>query len=341
MNSRNTQTRVKYKDEIMRFIKTMALIIFAGAAVGWLGYSFWLAYQPVPAIIQGQIEAQQYNISSKVAGRIDKIMVKKGDLVEKGQLIFTIFSPEIEAKLIQAKAGRDAADAMSEQAQEGARSQEIRAAKDQWQQAKAAADLLEKTYQRIENLYRDGVLPEQKRDEVYTQMQAARFRENGALQLYHMAREGAREGTKKAAAGKAKMAAGAVAEVEAYAAETRIDSWHNGEVSQILLQSGELAPQGFPIVSILDMNDCWAVFHIREDMLKEYPKGQEILVQIPALGEKKYPFIIRHVAVMGDFATWRATNTRKGFDMRTFEVEARPVNPIDGLRVGMGVLLAQ
>ena len=317
------------------------LIIFIGMAVGWIGYSFWLAYQPQPIIVQGQIEAQQYNISSKVAGRIDKVMVKKGDLVKEGQLIFTLYSPEIKAKLTQARAAQDAADAMSEQAQKGARSQEITAARDQWRQAKAAADLLEKTYQRIENLYRSGVMPEQKRDEVYTQMQAARFQENAALQLYGMAKEGAREGTKKAAAGKANMAAGAVAEVEAYAADTRINSWHNGEVTQILLQSGELAPQGFPIVSILDMNDSWAVFHIREDMLKAYPKGQKILVQIPALGDKKHPFIIHHVAVMGEFATWRATNTRKGFDMRTFEIEARPLTPIDGLRVGMGVLLTQ
>ncbi len=325
----------------MRFVKISALVLFCGAAVGWLCYSFWLAYQPLPVIVQGQIEAQQYNISSKVPGRIDKIMVKKGDLVKKGQLIFTIYSPEIEAKLIQARASQDAADALSEKAQKGARSQEIKAARNRWQQAKAAADLLEKTHQRIENLYHSGVMPEQKRDEVYTRMQAARFSENGALQLYRMAKEGAREETKRAAAGKAKMAAGAVAEVEAYEADTRIHSWHDGEVSQILLQSGELAPQGFPIVSILDMNDCWAVFHIREDMLSQYTKGSKLLVQIPALGEKKYPFIIRYVAVMGDFATWRATNTRKGFDMRTFEIEARPLTPIDGLRVGMGVLLAQ
>jgi HlyD family secretion protein len=325
----------------MRLIKISALVLFGLAAVGWLGYSFWLAYQPLPVIVQGQIEAQQYNISSKVPGRINKVMVKKGDLVKEGQLIFTLYSPEIEAKLIQALASQDAADALSEQAQKGARSQEITAARDRWQQAKAAADLLETTYHRIENLYNSGVMPEQKRDEVYTQMQAARFNENGALQLYQMAREGAREETKRAAAGKAKMAAGAVAEVKAYAADTRIHSWHDGEVSQILLRSGELAPQGFPIVSILDMNDCWAIFHIREDVLSQYTKESQIMVQIPALGEKKYPFIIDYVAVMGDFATWRATNTQRGFDMRTFEIEARPLTPIDGLRVGMSVLLAQ
>jgi HlyD family secretion protein len=325
----------------MRFVKISVLTLLGAAAVGWLAYSFWLAYQPAPVMIQGQIEAQQYTISSKVPGRIDKIMVKKGDLVTQGQLIFTLYSPEIEAKLLQARASRDAADALSEQAQKGARSQEITAARDRWQQAKAAADLLEKTFQRIENLYKSGVMPEQKRDEVYTQMQAARFSENGALQLYKMAQEGAREETKRAAAGKAKMAAGAVAEVEAYAADTRIHAWHDGEVSQILLQSGELAPQGFPIVSVVDMNDCWAVFHIREDLLSHYTKGREISVQIPALGEKKYPFVVQYVAVMGDFATWRATNTQRGFDMRTFEIEARPLAPIDGLRVGMGVLLAQ
>ncbi len=325
----------------MRVIKTFILFMVAAAVTGWLCYSFWLAYQPVPTVLQGQIEAQQYNISSKVPGRVAEILVKKGDSVQKGQLIFTIFSPEIEAKLTQAKAGQDAADAMVEQAEKGARSQEITAARDKWQQAGAAVLLLEKTYKRIENLYNSGVVPEQKRDEVYTQLQAARYTENAALQLYRMTEEGAREETKKAAVGKAKMAAGAVAEVEAYADDTRIESWHNGEVSQLLLQSGELAPQGFPVVTIVDMNDSWAVFHIREDMLSRFNKGQEFKVTIPALGDTTYTLRVDHVSVMGDFATWRATNTSKGFDMRTFEIEARPVLPIEGLRVGMSVLITE
>ena len=324
----------------MRLAKTVSLVIFATGGVVWLCYNFWLAYQPVPPVIQGQIEAQQYNISSKVPGRIDKIMVAKGDMVEKGQFIFSIYSPEIEAKLEQAKAGQDAADAMSEQAQEGARSQEIAAAHDQWQQAKAATELLDKTFKRIQNLYIGGVVAEQKMDETKTKLKAAQYSENAALQLYQMAKEGARESTKKAAAGRARMAAGAVAEVEAYAADTRIKSWHNGEVSQILLQSGELAPQGFPVVTILDMADSWAVFHIREDMISKYNKGREFKVQIPALGSSLYALKVTHVAVMGDFATWRATNTSKGFDMRTFEIEARPLQKIENLRVGMSVIIA-
>ncbi len=135
------------------------------------------------------------------------------------------------------------------------------------------------------------------------------------------------------------MAQGAVAEVEAYADDTEVESWYDGEVSQILLQPGELAPQGFPVVTVVDMNDAWAVFNVREDLLSQINKGAEFKADIPALKLKSVPFKVNYVGVMGDFATWRATDARKGFDMRTFEVEARPVKPIKGLRAGMSVFV--
>ncbi len=323
----------------MRFLRTSLVVIVLAVVVAWLSYTFWYAYQPKPIRLQGQVEAQQYNIGSKLPGRIDQVFVRKGDQIKKGQLVFSILSPEIEAKLAQAVAGKDAADALAKEAISGARKQQIAAARDQWQQAKAAADLLEKTFQRIDNLYNSGVVAEQKRDEAYTKSQGARFAANGAYQLFQMAEEGARDETKDAAEGKARMAAGAVAEVEAYATDTRIESWHDGEVSQILLQTGELAPQGFPVVTILDMSDAWVVFHVREDRLSEFQKGTEFSAVILALANSHHRFRVSHVAVMGDFATWRSTNADKGFDMRSFEVEARPLNPIQGLRAGMSVLV--
>ncbi|PSW05111.1 HlyD family secretion protein [Photobacterium lipolyticum] len=323
----------------MSKFKSLAVAIPAAALVGWVGYTFWQAYQPQPERMQGQIEAQQYNVSSKVPGRINQVLVRKGEQVERGQLIFTLLSPELDAKLEQAKAGEQAAGAMAAQAEKGARSQEIEAARDQWQKAKAASSLMEKTYKRVDNLYKDGVLAEQKRDEAYTQWQAARYTERAAYQMFGMAQEGARVETKRAANEKVRMAAGAVAEVEAYAADTKVESWHNGEVTQILLHDGELAPQGFPVVSVIDMKDAWAVFHVREDKLTAYNQGAELSVSIPALGDERYSFKVSHVSVMGDFATWRATDAAQGFDMRTFEVEARPSLPIDGLRVGMSVIV--
>lgn len=318
--------------------KTLPVIIIIAAILAWVGYTFWLAYQPQMQRFQGQIEAQQYLISSKVGGRIDQVLVKKGDEIKAGQEVFTLLSPEIEAKLAQAKAAQGAAGAMADQAENGARNQEVAAAKDQWQKAKVAAELYEKTYRRVQNLYQDGVVAQQKRDEAYTQWQAAIYSQRAAYQMYQMAQEGARDETKRAAKEQEKQAAGAVAEVEAYAKDTKIESWHDGEVSEILLRSGELAPQGFPVVTILDMQDVWAVFHVREDKLKSMQKGTKIQVTIPALGEEDYTFEVSHVSVMGDFATWRTTDPSQGFDMRSFEIEARPVNPIKGLRVGMSVL---
>ncbi|CAH7009855.1 36 kDa antigen [Vibrio chagasii] len=322
----------------MKPIKPLLLSIVGIGIVGWVGYSFYQAYQPQPVKLQGQIDAQQYSISSKVPGRIDEVFVRKGDSVEKGELIFSLLSPEIDAKLEQAKAGQKAAGALAQEAENGARTQQIQAAKDQWLKAKAAADLMDKTYQRVNNLYNDGVVAEQKRDEAKTQWQAAKYTESAAFQMYQLAQEGARDETKVAAAQKALMAAGAVAEVEAYAKDTQIHSWFSGEVSQVLLSSGELAPQGFPVVTVIDTKDAWAILNVREDMLKHFEKGLQFEAYLPAL-DKSLTFQVTHIAVMGDFATWRSTDAAQGFDLRTFEVEARPVDTNETLRMGMSLVV--
>ncbi|MGR5092681.1 HlyD family secretion protein [Vibrio maritimus] len=321
----------------MNKVKPALVTLGAVAVIGWVGYKFFDAYQTPPLRIQGQIESQQYSISSKVPGRIDEVMVRKGDNVSEGQLIFTIHSPEIEAKLEQAVAGQKAAGALAKEAEIGARQQQIQAAEDQWRKAKAAAALMEKTYLRVNNLYKDGVVAEQKRDEALTQWQAAKYTESAAYQMFQMTKEGARDETKLAAAEKARMAAGAVAEVEAYAADTQIHSWFDGEVSQVLLHSGELAPQGFPVVTVIDTKDTWAVLNVREDALNRFEKDSEFEAYVPAL-DKSVTFKVTHVAVMGDFATWRSTDATQGFDLRTFEVEARPLDDVK-LRMGMSLVV--
>ena len=304
-----------------------------------LALAFWWAYCPAPERLQGQIEAQSYSVSSKVPGRIESVVVEKGQSLAKGALVFTIVSPELEAKLQQAQAGEAAAGALAQEAENGARAQQIAAAKDLWLKAQSAAQLYQKTFARVDNLYREGVVSLQKRDEAQTRWQTAQLSQNAAWQQYQLALEGARAEQKLAAREKAKMAAGAVAEVQAYTAELQVFTPAAGEVTQVLLQSGELAPQGFPVVTLTDMSDAWALFHVREDRLKDFQKGQEFSARIPALGEESYRFRVSHVAVLGDFATWRATDSQQGFDMRSFEVEARPVEPIPQLRVGMSVLV--
>ena len=323
------------KERIFVFI-TAALVL---ALTLWIGITFYEAYQPKPLQLQGEITAQNYNISSKVPGRVSKIFVKKGEVVEVGDAIFSIYSPEVEAKLKQAKAAKAAANAQKQQANNGARKQEVRAAIEQYRKAKAAEELMEKTYNRVQKLFDEGVVSEQKRDEVYTKYLASKHTTIAAHQIALMAQEGAREELKVAADAQEKVYEGKVDEVQAYVKETKQYAFHKGEVSGVLIHEGELAPTGFPVVTLVDMDDVWARVSVREDYLHLFKKGSVIEVKIPALSEKTYPFVVSYIAVQGDFASWRATESGKGFDMKSFEVELRPKEKVEGLRVGMSVLI--
>ncbi|MGX9461969.1 HlyD family secretion protein [Shewanella sp. A14] len=320
----------------MRANKIIAVVVFVLLIV-LLGYGIMLAFTPKPMVLQGQIEAREYNISSKVPGRVENVLVRKGDKVEQGDILFAISSPELDAQLMQAQGGLDAATAMQQQAHNGTRQQQVTAAKEQWLKAKAATELKVKTYQRVENLFDEGVVARQKRDEAYTQWQAAKYSEQAAYAMYQMAKEGARVETKAAAAGKTRMAKGAVNEVNAILADSQMLSPKKAEVSEVLLQAGELAPSGFPVVSIIDMSDAWAVLQVREDQLLQFKQDQTVLLDIPAL-QQQVEFTVSYISVMGNFATWRSTESGHDFDMRTFEVELTPKHPIADLRVGMSVL---
>ena len=323
----------------MRANRLLAISALTALAM-FLGYGLVLAYSPKPQIMQGQIEAREYNVSSKVPGRVEQVLVRRGDMVNQGDLLFAIHSPELDAKLMQAEGGRDAAKALQQEVDNGARKQQITAAKEQWLKAKAAATLAKTTYERVENLFNDGVIARQKRDEAFTQWQAAKYTEQAALAMYEMADEGARLETKAAAAGNARMAEGAVKEVSAILEDSQMRSPKSGEVSEVLLQAGELAPSGFPVVSLIDIKDAWAVFQVREDQLAQFSKGQKLMLTLPALG-RDVEFTVMHISVMGEFATWRSTESGHDFDMRTFEVELRPDREIPDLRVGMSVIFTQ
>lgn len=319
---------------INRSLSAVALLIL----IVFLGYGLMLAYSPKEEILQGQIEATEYNISSKVAGRIEQVMVKQGDSVLQGDLLYAINSPELNAKLMQAEGGRDAAKAMVLEADNGARKQQVSASKEQWKKAKISEKLAKTTYKRIDTLFRDGVLARQKRDEAFTHWQATKYTEQAALAMYQMAKEGAREETKAAAAGNARIAEGAVNEVSAILKDSQMRSPIDAEVSEVLMHSGELVPSGFPVVSLIDMSTAWAIFQVREDQLKQFKKGKKMTLSIPAL-DIKAAFIVTYISVMGDFATWRSTESGHDFDMRTFQVDLHPIQQIPDLRVGMSVLM--
>lgn len=298
-----------------------------------------LAFRPHPVLLEGEVEATEIDVAAKVPGRVETVAVKLGQTVARGELLFTLESPELRAKLTQAEGANAAAGAMRRKADTGARAEEISAAEQQWLRAQAGADLTAVTLERVERLYRDGVVPRQRRDEAEAQDRASRAAASSAKAVFDMATAGARTEDREAAAGIAAQAGGAVSEVEAYLAETRIKAPHAGEVSSRLIDAGEIAPAGFPVITLVDLNDTWVVFQIREDQLAGIGIGTELTGRVPALGNREVKFKVDYLAALGAFATWRATSASAGFDLKTFEIRARPVEATAGLRPGMSVIV--
>lgn len=310
-----------------------------GLLVGFLVVATIIISIPQPLEVQGEVEATQIRVASKLVGRIDSLAVHKGDKVKKGQLLFILSSPEVEAKMMQAKAALQGAKAQSTKAQNGAEEEDIRAAHDSYLKATAASDLAAKTFERINNLFKEGVMSAQKRDEAEAQYKVALETTNAAKALWDKAKNGTRNEDKEAAVAMVAKAKGAISEVESYANETRIYAPVDGEVANIIAERGELVSAGFPVVTLVTLNDSWVTFNLREDLLASIKVGTEFDAIFPALGNKSIKMRVSYITALGSFATWNATKTSGDFDMKTFEVHAVPVVQETDLRPGMSALV--
>ncbi len=299
----------------------------------------WIAFKPAPVIIQGQVEATEVRVATKIAGRIVECNFKEGQAVKVGDKLVILSSPEIDAKLQQVMAIGDAAKAQKNKADKGARDEQIAQAYSVYQNAIAAKELMQKTFDRIQNLYNEGVVPAQKRDEAETQLKVAKMNEDAAKATYQMALNATRTEDKDAARAMFNQAQGAISEVQSYLGETILTSPINGEISQINAEMGELVTPGFPVVQIVDLNDCWITFYVREDLLSKFEMGKEFTASIPALNNREVKFKVNFIKAEADFATWRATKASGSFDLKSFELRALPVDKIENLRPGMSVIV--
>ena len=289
-------------------------------------------------IIQGQVEVTEYRVSSKVPGRILELRAKEGDFVHKGDVLAIIDAPEVKAKKVQAESARNAASALHEMADNGAREETIRGAFELLQQAKAANDIARKTFERVNNLYNEGVVTAQKRDEAQAAVEATNAQVKAAQSQYDMARNGARIEERKASSAQVSQASGAIMEVNSYLNETVQVAQMDGEVSEVYPKVGELVGTGTPIMTVSMLDDQWATFNIRENQLKGLALGSEVTVFVPAL-DKEVKMKVYYMKDKGSFAVWKATKANGQYDQKTFEVKARPLKKLEGVRPGMSVIL--
>jgi len=319
--------------------KNILLAVFGFAAVvmivALIGY---IALDRDPDIIQGQVEVSEYRVSSKVPGRVLELRVKEGDFVKAGDTLAILDAPDVRAKMEQAQSAENAAAALELKAKNGARKEQIQGAFSVLQQAKAGYEIAEKSYNRVQRLFDEGVMSAQKRDEAFANYKAMEAQMKAAQSQYDMAVNGARMEDKMAASAQVGRAKGAVQEVNSYIHETVQIAQKEGEVTDIYPKVGELVGTGSPIMSIAIMDDMWGTFNVREDQLNGMQVGTEFTVFVPAFN-KDVKMKVYHLKDQGSFAVWKATKANGQYDLKTFEVKARPVEKLEGLRPGMSLII--
>lgn len=290
-----------------------------------------------PEIIQGEVEVSEYRVSSKLPGRIVELRVKEGDFVHVGDTLAILEVPEVDAQKKVAEATGEATQAVQSLTDAGARKEQIQGAYELLQQARAASDIAQKTYTRMQNLYNEGVISGQKRDEAFAAYKATEAQVKAAQSQYDMARNGARRQEKEIAAKNAQAARSAVDVVSSLLRETVQVAQVEGEVSEVYPKVGELVGMGSPIMTISMMSDLWGTFNIREDQLEGMKVGDTFSAYCPAFN-KTLKLRVFYIHDQGSYAVWKATKTNGQYDLKTFEVKARPVNRFDGLRPGMSLI---
>ncbi len=319
----------------------MRLLVAAllGIAV-LLALGLWVAARPGPSQLQGMVDAEQVNVATKALARVEQLIAKPGETVQAGALLATLSSPELDAGKQQAEGMLAGARAMEAMAQTGARREDIASLHSIWQAAQAAANLAAVTARRSDNLYAEGVIAAQRRDEARAARDASARNAEASRQQYLKAVAGAREEEKEAARAQVQVAAAGVSTANALQAEKRLVAPIGGEVVKRLAEAGEIVGPAVPVYQIVDTANPWVSLNVREDSYKGFAKGRVIKGDIPALGLTGVPFAVYYISPQGDFATWRATRQSAGFDVRSFEVKLKPQRPVQGLRPGMSVLFA-
>lgn len=313
----------------------MGIVIVVVAIIAVIGFIF----MNKPAdIIEGQVEGTTVRISGKLPGRVVEFYVEEGDTVHAGDTLVHIHSSLADAQLTQAEAMEEVAKAQNRKVDAGTRSQIIKAAYDMLQQANAAVTITEKTYRRMENLYNQGVMSEQKRDEAKAAYDAAVAARSAAESQYSLAKAGAQKEDKESTAALVSAAGGGVAQVQAVLEDSYLIAPYDGTIDQIYPEAGELVSMGAPIMSLLRKDKRWITFNVREELLVDLTMGKKIKVMVPALGRKDIEAEIYYIRDMGSYATWHSTKATGSWDSRTFEIKARPTEEVANLRPGMSVV---
>ncbi|WP_294535076.1 efflux RND transporter periplasmic adaptor subunit [uncultured Rhodoblastus sp.] len=302
-----------------------------------VGLSMWYLMRPQPILIQGEVDATRIDIAGRVNGRVGKLPVARGENVAKGQLLVEIDNPELMTKLRAATAALGVAKANLANIEAGVRPEQIAQKKAATDIANANLLLSDKTYKRVNELAAGGNAPLQRLDEASNALQVAQRSAEQAKLAHEEAVAGATAEQKAIARANVAQAEASIDTVQAQVDELVVRAPIAAQVYQVGAELGEFVSPGAPLLSLVDLNDVYIRFDLREDLVRGLKVGDEIAMQAPALSDRAFKAKVKTIAARGEYAGWRATRATGDFDLRTFEVRLSPTPAVPELRPGMSV----
>lgn len=287
-----------------------------------------MGHEPEGLVVQSSLEMESTNINTLTGGKVARVCVKEGDIVAAGDVIAVMNNDTLLAKKQQAEASIKAYQGQLKAAQATYQKALNGATEEQLAQAKAAYDLAEATYNRMQVMLETEAISQSEFDQVATQYEVTK-------QQYLAAQKGAEPEDIAAAAaavegyqGQLEAARGALAEVQSYLDETSITAPVGGTVTTVNASDGELVSTGLPIAVITSSEKPWISCKVMEDQLGLVQRQQKVTITFPAYPEQTFTGTVTQINKNADFAVKRATNQNGSFDVVAFsaEVELEPTD---------------
>src|ERR1700716_3270401 len=303
------------------------------------GLSIWYLVRPQPLLVQGEVDATRFDIAARVDGRVADIPVARGQDVAAGAVLVKIDNPETIAKNEQALAARVVAEAQLANIKAGTRAEVIAARKAALERAQASVILAQKTYERIRQLAEHGNAPQARLDQATDALHESERAVDQARSAHEQAVNGYTKEEREIAAANVQKAVADIKAVQSIVDQMVVYAPLASQVYQRNVEPGEYVSPGVPLVTLIDLDDMWIHFDLREDLVKTLKIGDRFGVRIPALGDRLITVEVKLIATKGEYASWRATRATGDFDLRTFSIRAYPVEKVPELRPGMSAYL--
>ena len=303
------------------------------------GLSIWYLVRPQPLLVQGEVDATRFDIAARVDGRVAEIPVVRGQNVAAGAVLVRIDNPETIAKNQQAVAAKIVAEAQLANIKAGTRAEVIVARKAAQDRADASVILAQKTYDRVSQLAEHGNAPMARLDQVTDSLHESERAADQAKSAYEQAVNGYTAEERQIAVASVQKAAADIAAIQSIIDQMVVYAPVASQVYQRNVEPGEYVSPGVPLITLIDLNDVWVGFDLREDLVRTLKIGDRFDVRIPALADRAITVEVKLIATKGEYASWRATRATGDFDLRTFSIRAYPVEKVPELRPGMSAYL--